>query len=457
MPAVVSDPSLRGNIITQQGPTIFDYPDTPQPSILQFQTLPTAPLPDRTATATGLLAPDLLFARRLANFPEALFDLSPGSSLMLFLKALMGDAGAGQLRKRQVVAQLQSAVTSTNFYDLDAFYGALFGALRGPDGALPQNPSTGNLASPYTDLATQDAWDDIYSIDAIFRERIIQLARAITMGGTRPGLQAIAEAITGVPCQVYEVWALIDAQGLQGAPGSWAALQGQYPAWNAIPAGETWDELQSVVIYGGMGISARNEIIIVPRRTYDTTPAGQQQRAADEWGVLKVAEMLKPAASLVTVNTNGVQADRVVPITSMWADSEYWEVTTTVTPSEPASNPAYSVYLTSIQRNGKPVAADEALPTPYPPFSQSQGSQSSYVADVGNVQATSSTGPYDFVHALTRSNWETEHAPSGRTLSWKPQQALMTPAKAAAAVASSSVSMQSAPYSGPRMPVKSAT
>lgn len=140
MPAIVNDPSLSPLI--QQSSTIFDWPDTPAPSVLNFQIIPTQPLPDRTTTATGMLIPDLIISQRLVNFPPNLYDLNPSSALFHFMAALMGAGGAGQIRQRQLLARLQTALTSTSFYDLDSFYGSLFGALRGPSGSLPWNPAT---------------------------------------------------------------------------------------------------------------------------------------------------------------------------------------------------------------------------------------------------------------------------------------------------------------------------
>lgn len=461
MPLVISDPSLNAGIINQST-SIFDYPDTPSPSILNFQAVPSQPLPDRTATATGLLSPDLLLARRLTNFPESVYDLTPSSTLMHFMKALLGDSGAGQLRKRQTIARLAGAVTSSNFYDLDSFYGALFGALRGPDGSLPLNPATGVALNPYTDLASKDAWDDIASLDATFRERIIALARAITLGGTVPGLMALAEAITGVFCSVTETWALIDSQGAQGlAPETWTALQAQYATWNATAAaGYTWDQIQGVIIYGGLGINARNEVTIQPRRNYGSTVADQQQRSMDTWGILKVAEVLKPAFSLVSVNTNGPPVDVPVTLRSIWADSEYWEISPHVIPADPG-NPAYKLAFLSYQRGGQPVTADEAIPEPSPPFCQGQGTQYSYTGDVTSAAGQSTqylpdVADSNFADPDNQLDYETVMFPSGRSVTYLPSMAIMDPVKAASARTSSSVAMKAAPYTGPRVPVQTA-
>lgn len=461
MPAVITDPSLQPGIVSQ-GTSLFEYPDTPAPSILNFQAIPTQPQPGRTSTATGLLCPPLLISEMLRNFPDEVYNLSPTTALVHFMQAMLGPTGAGQLRQSQQFARLQSAITSTNFYDLDSFYGALFGALRGPDGSLPQNPSTGVTFNPYTDLATPDGWDDITTADAIFRERIIALARAITLGGTVPGLQALGEAITGAECEVYQVWSLVDSQGAQGGTGhTWSSLQGQFATWSAIPPTETWNLMQGVTIIGGMGLNARNEVIIQPKKNYTTDLAGQQQQAADAWGIMKVARVLAPAFAIVSVAPQGLTVNTPVPIVSLWADSEFWEVIPKVTPAQPG-DPAYAVMLEAYSRSTGRQApgqqlTDVAIPQAKPPFSSSQGTQYSCVSAVSKVNSLVIQQPRKPPDANTAiraaSDDETVHFPDGTSTTYKAAWALMEPSRAASARVASTVSSISSPYTGPRSPV----
>jgi hypothetical protein len=313
MPSVVSDPSLQPGIVNQNS-SLGDYPDNPVQSLMALQGNPAQPLADRTATATGLLFPDLLMEQRLANFPGEVWDLTPSSYLWRFMFALMGPAGAGQLRSRQQFARLATAVAGAHFYDLDAFYGAIFGATRNDAAALPVNPATGTTFSPYTDVATQDGWDEIGSLDAVYRERVIQLARAVTLGGTVPGLQALAEAVLSCTCEVYETWKLIDWQGPEGSDGNtWATIEADYVTWSAFGT-LVWSDLGGGVNYGGMGINARSEIIIMPQKTYSGSIADQQQAASDAQAVMTVARTLAPASAIVSVNTTGSLADQEVGI-----------------------------------------------------------------------------------------------------------------------------------------------
>ena len=472
MPQVLRDSSLQPGIVNQDK-SIFDYPNTPAPSILTLQVPASQPLPERTSTATGLLFPDLLIAQRLANFPEQVYSLDPSSVLVRFMTALMGPAGAGQLRQRQLVARLQSGIQGTHFYDLDAFYGALFSANRTNAAALPQNPATGTTFSPYTDLATADGWDQIHAADAIYRERVIQLARAIALGGTVPGIQAMAEAIVRVPCNVYEVWRLIDYQEPENGAGfTWAQLQAIYPTWATV-SGTSWDALMGIVEYGGLGTNVRNEVIIQPQKSYGSSLASQQQAVADADGIFDVVRTLAPAFSIISVDTTGSIVDSPVTIAGAAADSSYWEIISKVTvpnpstptpapvpgtPSVPTAPDPYSGHRGAWDPGG---LQDPFLPMKpgVPPFSQSQGGQYSYAGTVAQVfggsfdPATSSVASVLESDIRNLKNFQVVHQPGGNQVSFEPVLGVIDPVTAAAGRASNPAFFKAAPYSGPRAPV----
>lgn len=471
MPAVITDTSLRPGIVNQNT-SIFDFPNTPSTSLLTLQTPASQPLPERTTTATGLLFPDLLLAKRLANFPEQVYSLDPSSVLVRFMSTLMGPAGAGQLRQRQLVARLQSAIAGTHFYDLDSFYGALFNARRTNAAALPVNPATGLTFNPYTDLATHDGWDQIHTADAIYRERVIQLARAISMGGTVPGIQAMAEAIVRVPCHVYEVWQLIDYQAPEGGAGNtWSQLQASYSTWAAIPSGTSWSTLMGVVSYGGLKTNNRSEVIIQPQRTYRSSLASQQQAVSDASGIFDVVRVLAPAFALISIDTTGSLVDSPVPIAGAAADSNYWEIISKVVLSNPPPVPPpsptppppqpYIGYLVAYDRGGQ--AVDSALPMKpgVPAFSGSQGTQYSYASTVAQAFAATFEPVTSTTAVLTAPKNDTKdyqviHFPGGSQIAYQPSWGIIDPATAAAARASNPAHMKAAPYSGPRAPVVTA-
>jgi hypothetical protein len=427
--------------LIHQSSTIFDWPDTPTTSILELQTNPSQPLPADLTSATGLLSPDVPTASRLAHFPADEFDLSASSHLTRFLKAMLGDSGAGQLRKRQLVARLQTLLNSTHFYDLDAFYGSLFGVNRGVTGALPLNP--------YVDQATADGWDEVSTIDAEFREKLLALARAITMGGTPLGLQAMAEALTGVDCDVYEVWALVDAQGATAAGTSWNTVESTYANWNAIE-GTSYYDIEGRQAFGNMGLDARNEIVVRPKKVYDPTPEGQRERADDTRGILRVLEVLKPAHALLSVNADGVGVHAEVTPGSVTADSNFWEISSRVVPKDELKSFYNSIY-NAYDHRANPQGIDSAKPQP--PFSTAQGQQWSYANEV--VSAKAEVAAIDGKIAST-VEYDTVHFPDGKIQKYLPSYAVIDPRKAAAGRISSDGVLIAAPYSGSRISVTTA-
>lgn len=436
--------------LIQQSSTIFDWPDTPTTSILELQTSPSQPLPADLSTATGLLAPDIPTHSRLAHFPADQYDLSDSSHLTRFLKAMLGDSGVGQLRKRQLVARLQTLLNSTHFYDLDAFYGSLFGVNRGVTGALPINP--------YTDTATADGWDEISTIDAQFREKLLALARAITMGGTPLGLQAMAEALTGVECDVYEVWALLDAQGAPASGNTWSAVEGLYPSWNAVE-GKTYYDIEGRLAFGNMGVNSRNEVVIRPKKVYYPTPEGQREKADDIRGILRVLEVLKPAHALLSVSTEGVAVHSEATPSRIFSESNYWEVSARVVP-KPEVAKFYHVIYNTYDHRANPQGIDSAWPQP--PFTSTQGQQWSYASEVVSVTSEATMRVYagadhfDTSPKVSTREYDTVHFPDGKTQTYLPSYATIDPKKATAGRISSDSSMIVSPYSGPRIPVPTA-
>lgn len=448
MPSVITQ-NIGAGIISQNT-TIFDYPDTPATSPLSLQTSASQPLPADLATATGQLTPDQVLLAQLVNFPDS-YDLSPGSHLMNFMQALLGPAGVGQYRNRNALAILQTALSSTNFYDLDSFYGAIFGALRGPSGSLPVNAATGSQVNPYTDLASADGWDEIAAIDAQFRERIIRLARAIALGGTIPGLQAMAEALSGVECDVYQVWALIEAQGPEGAGNTWSEVETAFPTWSSF-AGQTWYDVEGAMSFGGMGINARNEIIVQPRKSYDlTSEAGLVQYGEDMYGIQRVLEVLKPAGTLLTVSAQGAEVDQEIPAGSFYSPDDFWSVSARVLPANPG-NPAYEPVLQAYDPSGAP-SSGTPVPVPAPALTGTEGGAWSYAPLITQVQAlTTKNENYDDV--LYAKDCENQVFPDGTMMTWNQGWSVISAAKATSSHAASAA--VAAPYSGARVPVMTA-
>lgn len=311
------------NYVFDRRTSIFSSLEGFGPSLLGMQKSLTEPDIPELTTGTDLLNPSVTTRTRLAHFPDELFDKSDGSVFIRFMKAMLGDAGAGQLRKRLLVQRMWSILASTHFYDLDRFYGAIFGVSRRPGELLPINP--------LTELATPDGWDEISTFDARYRERIMQLAKAITLGGTPAGMKAISEALTGVECDVYEIWQMLDTAGSLGYGRTWQQAATTYINYANL-ATTTWGEVENRPSFGSMGDNVRNEFVIRPKKIYEDDDAGKVDRAYDFNGIRRVLEHLMPANTLLSIDDKGVAVRMHAPIANIAADSEFWDVVPRVIP-----------------------------------------------------------------------------------------------------------------------------
>jgi hypothetical protein len=426
--------------IVVQSPSLFDQQATISTTLLQLQTVISNPMVESLPTATGMVFPDVAAYDRLAHFPEDLYDLRPESHLVRFLKALLGEGGVGQLRKRYLLAQFEQALDSTHFYDLDRFYGALFGARRGVFGTLP--------IDPMQDVATPDGWDEIQSFDAVFRERVIKLAKAITLGGTPMGMQALAEALTGVECDVYEVWSILDSQGPAGIGRAYSEVHTDFGNYGVMKP-YTWAQISNFAQVGNLGLDARNEFVVRPKKVYDVSdPDSARQRAEDLYGIARVINTLKPASAVATIDDKGLAVHVKAPIAAVYADSEYWEITSRVIPTN-SLDPIYKLLYTAYDKRANPQGIERTPPRP--PFTASQGQQWSYVAEVTSV-GSFNTELNDYNTGVPRDSkqdYDVVRYYDNSTISYRPEYALIDPKQALVSQAAGD-SVVAHPYSGPR-------
>jgi hypothetical protein len=286
--------------------------------------------------------------QRFRHFPPETYNLSPHSNLVRFVRTLLGDAGAGQLRKRLVLSRLGQALSSSYFYDLDSFYGALFGMTRDPDEQLPMDP--------YTDTASNSDWRDAAQLDASYRQRLFQFGRAIAYGPTPVGMRLIAEAILSVTCDIYESF-------VYAANTAMTYLQLQSYTYSGLEA-FTYAQLEG---YTGNVPNAlqQKQFIISPHR-----PVTQ----AEMYNVLQVIEQLKPADAIAQVIAQGPQVYTPVSVAGAWADSNYWEIEPAVTVTSTGAAAPY----------GTATPGTVLAPT-VPPFNSYQGEQWFYNKDISGA------------------------------------------------------------------------
>lgn len=358
--------------IFNQSISFFDVSSASNAGLIPLQSDPAGPLVSGVDRATNMLLPDAPTMRQLRNFPEDLYDLRESSRLVRLLKVLLGDAGAGQLRKRTMITRLESALSGANFYDLDRFYGAIFGALRQPSEALPINPMD--------DTATPDEWDAILAADASYRERIAELAKAIAMGGTVPGLQQIAEALVQAPVDVYESWQLLDSYGsiVLAPANTWDDVQTLFPTWGDFAPSDTWNRVEGTIEVGRTNTLTRSEIVVRPRKDYSSSPDRASDYARDENALVRVLQRLRPAGTVITVDS-GLGVPHVAqPISGLQADSEYWEIAPKVQPKGSINGGVITVYPISIISIIRGIEPGTRRIIPRPPFAGVQGTSWSY-------------------------------------------------------------------------------
>lgn len=387
-------------------------------------------------TATDPLLPDRTVTDRLGHLDPTIYDLTPDSHLMRLFSVLLGGAGVGGLRKQVAVARLQNAFNGTHFLDLDRFWGALFGIQRTKAEVMPDFGTLGKPAifDPYTDAAGSDAWDDVHSRDASYRDRLVKFAKAVPLGGTYPGLKAAAEALLSAEVEIYESWTWVDELSASGAqpPGTrntYSGLAGLYPTWADVERNHTWNDLTNEVSIslGRVGQNNRGEVLIQPKR-----PVREDER----YQVTRTLNVLRPAGTQVSVDPQGLAIHSPVPLRHVAADSEYWEVVSHVTPQPTLIGPATPVY----------DQPDPSTQQPRPAFSCYQGEAWAYNNDIVRVLG------YQMLafSAVTVTNFETVVYADGKVHDYLPSDGLLPGSHAYAARIVADGVMTSRPFAGPR-------
>lgn len=379
--------------------------------LVQYQIAESGPKPSGVASGTGLLLAPERVADRLRHFPEDVYDLAPESHLVRFLKVVLGEAGAGGLRKRLLLARLQQTLRGSHFFDLDRFYGALFGLQRKVAEVLDLDP--------YTEVATNEEWANQHAKDASYRSRIEQFARAISYGPTPTGIELVAEAVLGVDVDVYEEWVRSD-NGFRTI----AEVEAEYPTF-ADAEGLTYGEI------AGHGLAElagdeRRQFTIMPKR---------QITLEDAYHLRRVVDKLRPADARAIIDAGGlaVHQDRV--FTNLVASSEFWEIVSEVATRDLEESPYLRPSATPVEQ-------------PRPPFTAYQGEAWSYVGDMVGVIAYESSGSV----AAVLPDQRVVHS-DGTFIDFPPQNAVIPPRYVLAGRSVSDGVLVTHPYSAPRTKV----
>jgi hypothetical protein len=434
----------------------FETDSQPSEGLLPLQTIPEGPEVEGLDRGTGLLNPPLITQDAVRNFPPDLYDLRSESHLMRFMRALIGDSGAGQLAKRNTIVRLASTLAGSHFYDLDGLYGAIFGEGRQQQEQLPFNPQAG--------LATVDEWEAIRAIDAGYRNRIEALARAIPLGGTVPGMQMAAEAVVGAPCEVYEIWRFLGSDGFTPAiNNTWTETTSDPDnppdgddgsvIWDEV-SGESWSSLEGSVVLGRSETNTAAEFIVRPIKDYSKDFDGRI-READRRSLTQVLGKLKPAGSLLTIDDRGVAIHVDAVMRGVSSDSDFWEIGKRVLRRNVGRIPARVLYPES-------GAADLGISFPIngmelesvPPMSGAVGYRVSHAGNIVGANGYILSGLEDEAPDSIEggvlsepTNWEDMILGDGTREAFLPQRGIIDPGAASAALMSEDNSLVAHPYS----------
>lgn len=223
---------------------------------------------------------------RLEHFDETVFDGTPSSNLYKIVDALCGESGAGILLKDSLLLHFAGDLETLYFSDLDYIFGSMNFLRRSEEESYDFDPDD--------DLLTSDQWDEVKVKDAWYRARVRDFFVAASYGGTDNGIRACVQASSSVNCDVFEVWRYLDSIGI-------TEPLGRAPK------------------------SSRDEVVIRPHKSL---LRGKEKRL-----LLQMLDRIMPADTIVTVNTQGLAVATIVPVRSASADSSYFEVQKTVTPT----------------------------------------------------------------------------------------------------------------------------
>lgn len=263
---------------------------------------------------------------RMEHFDEPVYSATPDTILYKFIDAICGDAGAGSLKKEIFMQRLSGAITGIYGSDLDYIFGNMHFLSRAPSEGYPYNTMT--------QMLTADQWNEVRVKDQWYRNRITEFFQACTSGGTTDGIRQAVHAACSVDCEIFETWRYMDNFGLI-------------------------DNL------GRSPVAVRNEVVIKP---YKATLEPQERRLLRD-----MLDKIMPQDSVATIDTNGLAVSSPVPIRSITADSNYYQVEKVVTPSPIlADMPAPELLAIDLDPSEQWLFTNSAELAPYAQFNITQ-------------------------------------------------------------------------------------
>lgn len=278
------------------------------------------------------------------GFDPAVFTKDANSTIYKYLDALVGTTGAGSLMNQVFLSNLNNAIETCYFNELDYIFGNINFVARTTAESYPYDPLTEQL--------TSDQWDEVMVKDAWFRARIKDFFAAVQLGCTPEGIRKMVQAALACDCTIMEVWRYADNILVQQSlvnpfPGSGATSDpigrtlsvNHYLATNLVTGDKVFFETQSAAttfvsqknsdagttLWEANIVRPRNEVVIRPHKE---TLEPEENRLLRE-----VLSRLLPVDIISNVDLNGLSVSTPVAIAAAAADSTYYEVIKQVTPT----------------------------------------------------------------------------------------------------------------------------
>ena len=276
-------------------------PDNRDPRLYDLQVSTSMPLAKGLDQGSNLLLPPLLLEERLAHFAEEVFNIAPETHLARFMKALLGESGAGYIRKRLIILRLAEALSGTTFFDIDRFFGALFAVGRRSHEAIEFDP--------YTEYASVEDWEAVLAADAAYRSRVYNFAKAIHLGATPVGIESISEAMLEMDVDLTEGYIRADQ-----VSRTYGELEGDFADYGSMD-GELYDSLE-----GGDGDASSQD------RFHFTVKPKKAVSYEAQYDLVRALMRFKPANTTFSIQPATTDLLRRVAIRTAWSPSRYWEV-----------------------------------------------------------------------------------------------------------------------------------
>lgn len=213
----------------------------------------------------------------MSHFDSDVYDKTDSSHIRHVVEALCGEAGMGQLLARSVRNWLDGGVHTAWLGFVDDLMDSVYG--------LPRTHSESTTFNPSDGLLTADEVDEALVKEGWYKERFMFLMKAFDAGGTVDGMRFACRAVCDCDCDVYETWRTPDV-GRTGAD---------------------------------------NEVVI---RTYSSDVSERQREL-----LLRVVDRIRPAGTVVTVDTSGTEWFTGVSPRAVAASSTYFEIRRVLTNS----------------------------------------------------------------------------------------------------------------------------